>query len=824
MGAPFRWAGPAVRPAHTLAPLEGQPSSAGATGSADGDLGMDATPTEQQRQEQEAAEAPPAKTLPGPPQPTAQMIADHRASGLRQGCLQHSPECRARIEQAVPNDPVDSEWYFRAVERQEGKRAKVIGSPTVATDSTAAPTSSDTGVSNASAAGARQAAGTVSAPAASSSSGVIGAASSSSGIGVPDRAAQAQTTGGQTSQSTAPPPNLKRDRPEESDEEMPAMYDLYDPDEEIDEFIMNLHETYVATVQEQVRNGMQHPVCEVRNPFDDFDPNWWSAYDDVNGGPLDPLEVKKARLKEIDVINEVELWSIMPRKDMPKGAKTISGRWVDTNKGDADKPNYRSRYVGRELKRLKHQSAIENLSQFFAAMPPLSALKLILCLAVTTYVPDLQGNMRKQQTKCIALVDIKRAHFWAIATRELYAELPEECGYDVREYVGKVLRGWYGTQDASRNWELEIRRVMVDVLGFVQGRSNPCLYWHQGKDIQVEVHGDDFTALAVYETLQWFISGLKNHWMLEVRGILGPPETPGTIQEARVLNRIITWDNEGILWEADPRHADIIMQRTGVTNAVTTPLVKEKIEEVEDDNEIELDSGPAEDYRSVAMRGAYLSQDRPDLQRAGRELAKGLQRPTTRHQTQLKRLARYLRNSPRIAQRFKYQKNFSKLTGWSDTDHAGCIRTRKSTTGGTIQAGHNTLLKYCRGQSVIALGSGEAEYYGLVSIASKLLGMRSVCLDFGMLVGIEAFLDATTGIAIGSRRGLGKVKHIDTVFLWVQDLVNDGKLKVSKKHTSEMLADFLTKPTTEATIKKCMKGLGYVPLEGRHAIAYGRTA
>ena len=135
-------------------------------------------------------------------------------------------------------------------------------------------------------------------------------------------------------------------------------------------------------------------------------------------------------------------------------------------------------------------------------------------------------------------------------------------------------------------------------------------------------------------------------------------------------------------------------------------------------------------------------------------------------------------------------------------------------------AGKNTLLTYCRGQAVIALASGEAEYYGLVSIASELLGMASTCLDYGMKVGIEAHLDATTGIAIGSRRGLGKVKHISTVFLWVQDLVTEGRLQLSKKHTSEMLADFLTKPTVESITANCLKELGWISLTGRHALAY----
>lgn len=154
---------------------------------------------------------------------------------------------------------------------------------------------------------------------------------------------------------------------------------------------------------------------------------------------------------------------------------------------------------------------------------------------------------------------------------------------------------------------------------------------------------------------------------------------------------------------------------------------------------------------SLKMRAGYLSQDRPDLQRCVRELAKGMRHPTKRHEQMLKRSARYLKQVPRVAQRFVHQSSFCKLTGWSDADNAGCIRTRKSTTGGAIQAGKHSLLTYCRGQAVIALASGEAEYYGLVSISSELLGLQSLYLDYGMRVELEAFLNATTGIAIGSR-------------------------------------------------------------------------
>ena len=57
-------------------------------------------------------------------------------------------------------------------------------------------------------------------------------------------------------------------------------------------------------------------------------------------------------------------------------------------------------------------------------------------------------------------------------------------------------------------------------------------------------------------------------------------------------------------------------------------------------------------------------------------------------------------------------------------------------------------------------------------------------------------MDATAGIAMGSRRGLGKAKYIDTVFHWVQSYVSEGRAKLFKRHTSEMLADMLTKPVS----------------------------
>ena len=168
-----------------------------------------------------------------------------------------------------------------------------------------------------------------------------------------------------------------------------------------------------------------------------------------------------------------------------------------------------------------------------------------------------------------------------------------------------------------------------------------------------------------------------------------------------------------------------------------------------------------------------------------------------------------------MVQKFPYQTSVPCVTVWADTDHAGCVRTRKSTSGGVILLGRSTIHTYSKGQAVIALSSGEAEYYGLVSGVSQAMGMVSMALDWGIRLRAHVWMDATAGIAIGSRRGLGKVKHIDTVFLWVQEMVNSGRVTVGKKDTKEMLADMLTKPVPAPVMEYLLKGMGYFFEQGK---------
>ena len=107
----------------------------------------------------------------------------------------------------------------------------------------------------------------------------------------------------------------------------------------------------------------------------------------------------------------------------------------------------------------------------------------------------------------------------------------------------------------------------------------------------------------------------------------------------------------------------------------------------------------------------------------------------------------------------------------------------------------------------------------MVSAACNALGEQSVLKDWGIWLPIQGWMDSNTGLSIASRHGLGRVKHVDTVFLWVQDAVNSGRIALGKKQTADMLADMLTKPLEQARVRFLLERMNYHFYDGKHQLA-----
>ena len=220
----------------------------------------------------------------------------------------------------------------------------------------------------------------------------------------------------------------------------------------------------------------------------------------------------------------------------------------------------------------------------------------------------------------------------------------------------------------------------------------------------------------------------------------------------------------------------------------------------------------------MTARGLYLAQDRSDIQYAIKELSRNMSQTTARDWRALVRLGRYLIGKPRVVLHFDYQATVDKISIWGDTDFAGCRRTRKSTTGGAAQLGKHTVKSRSVTQAVIAQSSGEAEYYGLVKDSSTGIGLRNMIADLGVDLGLEVKTDASAAKGIASRKGIGKVRHIEVSQLWLQDKVRLGEIEIIKVNGADNAADALTKAVAAEDIAKHNKTPNQTTEEGIHSL------
>ena len=104
-----------------------------------------------------------------------------------------------------------------------------------------------------------------------------------------------------------------------------------------------------------------------------------------------------------------------------------------------------------------------------------------------------------------------------------------------------------------------------------------------------------------------------------------------------------------------------------------------------------LDDQQATAFRALAARANYLALDRPDICFGAKELCREFARPTAQSAKRLKRLIRYLCWSPRLVRRYDFEGVSNAMDVWCDTDFAGCLRTRRSTSGGVATLGSHVI-------------------------------------------------------------------------------------------------------------------------------------
>ena len=132
--------------------------------------------------------------------------------------------------------------------------------------------------------------------------------------------------------------------------------------------------------------------------------------------------------------------------------------------------------------------------------------------------------------------------------------------------------------------------------------------------------------------------------------------------------------------------------------------------------------------------------------------------------------------------------------------------------------GPHRIKMWSRTQALVSLSSAEAELYAAIKACSETLGFLSLLKDYQIHANGKIMSDASAALGIIKRQGLGRTRHIQTSYLWIQH-VNERGVNFSKVPGSENFADLFTKPLTRESAEHLSELVGMEFPEGYDEIA-----
>nr|GEW63083.1 retrovirus-related Pol polyprotein from transposon TNT 1-94 [Tanacetum cinerariifolium] len=155
---------------------------------------------------------------------------------------------------------------------------------------------------------------------------------------------------------------------------------------------------------------------------------------------------------------------------------------------------------------------------------------------------------------------------------------------------------------------------------------------------------------------------------------------------------------------------------------------------------------------------------------------------------------------------FLVSKGFSK-----DSDHAGYLDSRKSTSGGIQFLGGDKLVSWSsKKQDYTSMSSAEAEYVSLSACCTQVPWLRTQLIDYGFHFDkIPMYCDSKTAIAISCNPVQHfRTKHIDVRYHFIKEHVENGIVKLFLVGTEYQLGDLFTKALPEDRFKYHVRRLG----------------
>ncbi|KAI4338352.1 hypothetical protein L6164_016691 [Bauhinia variegata] len=199
---------------------------------------------------------------------------------------------------------------------------------------------------------------------------------------------------------------------------------------------------------------------------------------------------------------------------------------------------------------------------------------------------------------------------------------------------------------------------------------------------------------------------------------------------------------------------------------------------------------------------------RPDIAHAVGVVSRFLSNPGREHWNAVKWIMRYLRGTSSLKLCFGIGELV--LHGYIDSDLAGDVDTRKSTSGYLVTFARGAVAWQSKLQKCVALSSTKAEFIATTEACKELLWMKKFMYEHGFTQKrYILYFDSQSVIYLCKNPTFhGRSKYINVKYHWIRDVLDSKSLELVKIHTNDNCSDMLTKILPRGKFEACCVGAG----------------
>ena len=526
-----------------------------------------------------------------------------------------------------------------------------------------------------------------------------------------------------------------------------------------------------------------------RQPKPHQDPDF--VYLSVTGEPTSATEVYglpeaekgiwvAAMLGELNSLKQRETWEVV---DMVDGVNVVDSKWVFKTKlcADGTVERHKARLVARGFT----QSHGLDYDETFAPVAQLRSLRLLLAIATANQWPIHQ-------------IDVKNAYLQGQLHHTIYMRPPRDSerlfGIGPK-HILRLRRPLYGLKQGAHEWNATFDTVLKNI-GLTPLLMDPCVYVNADRTTIVGIYVDDGVIagrdVEKYKKLlgeQFDITdGGSLTWFMGMK-ISSQSDGSRRIDQQQYIERALKRFGLDLCNPAST---------PAVTTTIPTPLAAD------------TDATDSTFYRRFIGTLIWLANGtRPDIAFSVHCMARFMERPTSAHHTAVKRIFRYLRHTATLG--ITFHPGNLQLRGYSDSDWAGDLTSRKSTYGYVFLLNGTSVSWQSKLQSVTAHSPLEAEYITLNEAAreAKWLQQFLAQLVNTPLAPIPISYDNQgAGQLVFNGSSTQRTKHIDVKYHGTRDFIKNNIIAISHIPSTQNAADILTKALPEPLFVKHRRNLG----------------